>query len=100
MTELVIPQVGESITVVYIARWFVQPGEAVVEGEPVLEIDSDKATLEVPAVCNGVLLEQLAQDGDEVPIGALIARIDETATAAPKATATEAAPAAAESKPE
>jgi len=97
VTELVIPQVGESITVVYIARWFVQPGEAVVEGEPVLEIDSDKATLEVPAVCNGVLLEQLAQDGDEVPIGALIARIDETATAAPKATATEAAPAAAES---
>jgi 2-oxoglutarate dehydrogenase E2 component (dihydrolipoamide succinyltransferase) len=85
MTELVIPQVGESITVVYIARWFVQVGEAVVEGEPVLEIDSDKATLEVPATSSGVLLEQLAAEGDEIAIGVPVARIDETATAAPSA---------------
>lgn len=97
MTELVIPQVGESITVVYIARWFVQPGEAVVEGEPVLEIDSDKATLEVPAVSNGVLMEQLAGEGDEIPIGAPVARIDETATAAPKSKS-KAEPAKAESE--
>ena len=97
MTELVIPQVGESITVVYIARWFVQVGEAVVEGEPVLEIDSDKATLEVPATASGVLLEQLAAEGDEIGIGMPVARIDETATASPAA---EAPPAAQAPKPD
>ena len=82
MVELKIPQVGESIATVFIARWLKKPGEAVAEGEPVLEIDSDKASMEVPSSVSGVLVEQIGDEGDEVPILSVVARIDETATAA------------------
>jgi 2-oxoglutarate dehydrogenase E2 component (dihydrolipoamide succinyltransferase) len=76
MAELLIPQVGESITTVFIARWIKEVGDAVNEGDPVLEIDSDKASMEIPANSSGVLVEQLAGEGDEVAIGAPIARIE------------------------
>ncbi|MCO4746217.1 MAG: 2-oxoglutarate dehydrogenase complex dihydrolipoyllysine-residue succinyltransferase [Proteobacteria bacterium] len=89
-----IPQIGESITTVFIARWIVQPGEFVKAGDPVLEVDSDKASMEIPAPASGVLVETLAEDGDEVAIGAVVARLDETASApasdAPAAAAPEA----------
>ena len=85
MVELKIPQVGESIATVFVARWLVKVGESVTEGQPVLEIDSDKASMEVPAIVDGVLAEQLAEEGDEVPILSVIARIDETAAVAPRA---------------
>jgi 2-oxoglutarate dehydrogenase E2 component (dihydrolipoamide succinyltransferase) len=93
--DVVVPQIGESITSVFIARWMVQPGQAVKAGQPILEVDSDKATLEVPAVSDGVLIEQLAAQGDEVLIGAVVGRLGEgggaaaapapAAAAAPKA---------------
>ena len=90
MVELKIPQVGESIATVFVARWLVKVGEAVAEGQPVLEIDSDKASMEVPSDSAGVLVEQLAEEGDEVPILSVIARIDETAAGAEGSAAAEA----------
>jgi 2-oxoglutarate dehydrogenase E2 component (dihydrolipoamide succinyltransferase) len=76
MLEVTIPQIGESITTVFISQWLKQPGDAVAEGESLLELDSDKASMELPAPAAGILVEQLAAEGDEVPIGALIARLD------------------------
>jgi len=82
MIDVPIPQIGESITHVFISRWIVQPGQPVKEGEGILELDSDKASMEVPSPVSGVLTETLAEEGDEIAIGAVVARIDETATVA------------------
>jgi 2-oxoglutarate dehydrogenase E2 component (dihydrolipoamide succinyltransferase) len=81
MIDVPIPQIGESITHVFVSRWIAQPGQAVKEGDGILELDSDKASMEVPAPVSGVLAETLAEEGDEIEIGAVVARIDETATA-------------------
>jgi 2-oxoglutarate dehydrogenase E2 component (dihydrolipoamide succinyltransferase) len=92
MVDVTIPQIGESITSVFIARWLKKPGEAVAEGDPLFEVDSDKASMEVPSPTGGVLRETLAEEGDEIDIGAVVARIDESAEGA-AAPAAEAAPA-------
>ncbi|MEZ4320159.1 MAG: 2-oxoglutarate dehydrogenase complex dihydrolipoyllysine-residue succinyltransferase [Myxococcota bacterium] len=93
MIDVPIPQIGESITHVFVSRWIVQPGQAVTEGQGILELDSDKASMEVPAPVSGVLSETLAEEGDEIAIGAVVARIDPSASAS-------AAPAAATPAPE
>jgi 2-oxoglutarate dehydrogenase E2 component (dihydrolipoamide succinyltransferase) len=82
MIDLTIPRIGESITTVFVARWLKKPGDAVAEGESVVELDSDKASMEVPSPASGVLAEQLAEEGAEIDVGAVVARIDETRTAA------------------
>ena len=96
-TELKIPQVGESIPSVFIAGFAVSVGDYVNAGDTVLEIDSDKASMGVPSPVSGVITELIGEDGDEIEIGAVVARIDETqakgdAPAAPAAQA-DAAPA-------
>lgn len=80
-TDLQVPEVGESISEVQIARWLKSPGEYVEQDEPVVEIDSDKATLEVPAPVAGVLAEVLVGAGEKASVGDVIARIDESAQA-------------------
>ena len=82
MVDVTIPQIGESITTVFIARWLKQPGDVVSSGDSIVELDSDKASMEVPAPSGGVLRETLAAEGDEVEIGSIVARIDEAAEAA------------------
>ena len=79
--DVSVPQIGESIATVFIAQWLRKPGEAVKAGEAVVEVDSDKASMEGPAPVDGVLVETLVSEGDEVGIGVVIARIDENATA-------------------
>jgi len=81
MVDVTIPQIGESINSVFIARWLKKPGEAVAEGDAIVELDSDKASMEVPSPSGGVLSETLVEEGDEVEIGSVVARIDETAEA-------------------
>ncbi len=83
MVDVTIPQIGESITTVFIARWIKKTGEAIEAGESLVELDSDKASMEVPSPTSGVVTETLAAEGDEVDIGSVIARIDETASAPP-----------------
>ncbi len=103
MFELKVPQIGESITSAFIGTWLKRPGDPVVEGDTLVELDSDKASLEVPAPVAGVLRELRAEEGDEVLIGAVIAVIEEGAvaeqqavTAAPETTSVSVdAPAAA-----
>lgn len=94
MTDIRVPTLGESVTEATIARWFKKPGEAVAVDEPLVELETDKVTLEVPAPAAGVLSEIVAKDGETVAVGALLGQIKEGAAgAAPAAKAPEAAPA-------
>src|SRR6266487_3969904 len=76
-TEIRVPTLGESVTEATIGRWFKQPGEAVAADEPVVELETDKVTVEVPAPASGVLAEILAKDGETVAPGALLGQIQE-----------------------
>src|SRR6476469_1241850 len=95
-TDVEVPALGESITEGTLAQWLKKPGEAVAADEPIASLETDKVSVEVPSPVAGVLTEQLAQEGDNVAVGAVIARIDESATAGtPAAPAPAAAPASA-----
>jgi len=92
-TEIRVPTLGESVTEATIGRWFKHAGDAVAADEPLVELETDKVTIEVPAPTAGVLAEILVKDGDTVAPGALLGQINEGA-APPKS-----APAAKADKP-
>ncbi|MCA9277525.1 MAG: 2-oxoglutarate dehydrogenase complex dihydrolipoyllysine-residue succinyltransferase [Phycisphaeraceae bacterium] len=77
-TDIVIPTVGESVTSGVIAAWLKQDGEWVERDETVLELETDKITMELPAPAAGVL-KRTANEGDEVEVGATVGSIDESA---------------------
>jgi 2-oxoglutarate dehydrogenase E2 component (dihydrolipoamide succinyltransferase) len=92
-TEIRVPPLGESVSEATVGRWFKQAGEAVREDEPVVELETDKVTLEVNAPAGGVLAEITVESGESVAPGALLGAIQEGAVA--KKTAVEkSAPAA------
>jgi pyruvate/2-oxoglutarate dehydrogenase complex dihydrolipoamide acyltransferase (E2) component len=97
--RVVMPQLGESVHEGTISKWLVKPGDKVVEFEPMLEVDTDKVSAEVPAPVTGILKEILAKEGETVQAGAEIAVVevggDTEAEAPAAAAATEAAPPAA-----
>ncbi|WP_172916105.1 2-oxoglutarate dehydrogenase complex dihydrolipoyllysine-residue succinyltransferase [Capnocytophaga canimorsus] len=86
MLEMKVPSPGESITEVEIARWLVKTGDYVEKNQTIAEVDSDKATLELPAEASGVITLQ-AEEGDAVAVGQVVCLIDtsaeKTTTAAP-----------------
>ncbi|MFI5010795.1 MAG: 2-oxoglutarate dehydrogenase complex dihydrolipoyllysine-residue succinyltransferase [Hyphomicrobiales bacterium] len=82
-TEIRVPTLGESVTEATIGRWFKQPGDAVMVDEPLLELETDKVTLEVNAPAAGVLGEQLAKEGQTVAVNAVLGSISDGAAAAP-----------------
>jgi 2-oxoglutarate dehydrogenase E2 component (dihydrolipoamide succinyltransferase) len=93
--DLVVPTLGESVTEATVAQWLKQPGDAVKADEPLVELETDKVTLEVNAPADGVLQEIGAESGATVEVGALLGRISAGATGASKAPAkASAAPAA------
>jgi 2-oxoglutarate dehydrogenase E2 component (dihydrolipoamide succinyltransferase) len=81
-TEIRVPTLGESVSEATIARWFKKPGEAVKADEPLVELETDKVTLEVNAPAAGVLGEIIAQDGATVEPGAILGSINEGSGAA------------------
>ncbi|MCW6509618.1 2-oxoglutarate dehydrogenase complex dihydrolipoyllysine-residue succinyltransferase [Lichenifustis flavocetrariae] len=93
-TEIRVPTLGESVSEATIGKWFKKPGETVKADEPLLELETDKVTLEVNAPAAGVLSEIVAKDGETVEPGALLGQID-AAGAAPAAKAEAPKPAAA-----
>src|SRR5690242_21486794 len=105
MTEIRVPSLGESVTEATIGKWFKKPGEAVAVDEPLVELETDKVTIEVPAPAAGVLGDIAAKDGDTVAVGALLGQIKEGAATAKakaepaKAEPTKTEPAKAETKP-
>ncbi len=80
--EVRIPEIGESVTEALILRWIKQPGEAIGRDDPLVELETDKVTVEMPCPVAGVLSEIVCAEGETVPIGAVIARIEEGAVAA------------------
>ena len=92
--EIKVPPLGESVSEATVARWIKSAGEAVALDEPVAELETDKVTLEVPAPAAGVISSITADVGATVGIDAVIALIDEgaTASAAPAASAPETKP--------
>src|SRR3954451_24895524 len=102
-TEIRVPTLGESVSEATIGRWFKKPGDPVKADEPIVELETDKVTLEVNAPAGGTLGDILAKDGETVAPGAVLGSIMEAAAAAsapapaaaPKADAPKAAPAAA-----
>ncbi|WGD28898.1 2-oxoglutarate dehydrogenase complex dihydrolipoyllysine-residue succinyltransferase [Ancylobacter sp. WKF20] len=95
-TEIRVPTLGESVTEATIGKWFKKAGEAVAADEPIVELETDKVTIEVPAPAAGVLSEIVAKDGETVGVGALLGSIGEGGAAAKAAPAAAPAPAKAE----
>src|SRR5580698_8619494 len=94
MTEIRVPTLGESVTEATIGRWFKKAGDAVAVDEPLVELETDKVTIEVPAPSAGVLGDIVAKDGETVAVGALLGQIHEGvpgAAAKPAAAPTKAA---------
>src|SRR5712691_11233592 len=77
--EIKVPSLGESVTEATVAKWLKRPGEAVAIDEPIAELETDKITLEVYAPAAGTLGEILAEEGANVPVGAVLGRIAEGA---------------------
>src|SRR5829696_4328422 len=82
MTDIRVPTLGESVTEATIGKWFKKAGDAVAVDEPLVELETDKVTIEVPAPAAGVLSEIAAKDGETVAVGALLGQIKEGAGAA------------------
>jgi 2-oxoglutarate dehydrogenase E2 component (dihydrolipoamide succinyltransferase) len=89
-TEIKVPTLGESVTSATVARWLKQAGEAVAVDEPLVELETDKVTVEVSAPSAGVLTSISAPEGSEVPVGAVLGVVDADAkaSAVPKAAPT------------
>ena len=103
-TEIKVPALGESVTEGTIAEWLKQPGEAVAADEPICSLETDKVAVDVPSPVAGIMSEHRVAVGDTVEVGAVIAVIEEgaTAAAAPAPAAAKAdtpAPAASEEVP-
>jgi 2-oxoglutarate dehydrogenase E2 component (dihydrolipoamide succinyltransferase) len=84
-TEIKVPTLGESVTEATVGKWFKKAGDAVAADEALLELETDKVTLEVPAPAAGTLAEITAKEGETVGVGALLGSISEGAAAPKKA---------------
>jgi 2-oxoglutarate dehydrogenase E2 component (dihydrolipoamide succinyltransferase) len=73
--EIRVPTLGESVTEATIGQWFKKPGDAIKADEPLVELETDKVTVEVPAPASGTLGEIVANEGDTVEVGALLGTV-------------------------
>jgi 2-oxoglutarate dehydrogenase E2 component (dihydrolipoamide succinyltransferase) len=94
-TEIVVPALGESVSEATVAKWFKQVGDRVAADEPLVELETDKVTVEVPAPTSGVLSDILAHVGANVGVGAVLGAIGGNGAAKPKPAAAAKAPIAA-----
>ena len=74
--KIELPQVGESVTEGIIGRWLRQPGDRVEKYDPLVEVVTDKVSMEMPSPASGVLTRILAEEGQTVPTRAVLAEID------------------------
>ncbi|KPH79235.1 2-oxoglutarate dehydrogenase complex dihydrolipoyllysine-residue succinyltransferase [Oceanobacillus caeni] len=101
MQEIKIPELAESITEGTIAEWLVKVGDKIEKGDPIVELETDKVNVEVNSDFSGVITEVLQEEGNDVAVGDVIAKLDENGTAgaapakaeAPQKEETKAAPA-------
>src|SRR3954466_15601175 len=92
MTDVQMPQMGESIVEGTLTKWLKKPGERIERDEPLFEISTDKVDTEIPSPAAGTLAEVLVQEGATVGINTIVARIDEGGGAAASKPAAAAAP--------
>jgi len=92
-TDIKVPTLGESVTEATVAKWFKQVGDSVAADEPLVELETDKVTVEVPAPAAGVLSDIMAKVGDTVGVGAVLGAIG-AGSGAPAKKPEAAAPAA------
>jgi len=90
MSNIVVPQLGESVVEARVARWLKKPGDRVEVGEPLVELETEKIDLEVSAEKSGVLASIARQEGEDVKIGELLAVVDESGTAGAQASSASA----------
>jgi 2-oxoglutarate dehydrogenase E2 component (dihydrolipoamide succinyltransferase) len=100
MTDIRVPTLGESVTEATVGKWFKQPGDAVAADEPLVELETDKVTLEVPAPAAGVLGDIAAKQGDTVGVGAVLGKINDGAAGATAKPATATRPASSTGEPD
>ncbi|HEX7934922.1 MAG TPA: biotin/lipoyl-containing protein, partial [Paraburkholderia sp.] len=93
IVEVKVPQLSESVSEATMLQWKKKPGEAVAQDEILIEIETDKVVLEVPAPSAGVLAQVIANDGDTVTADQVIAKIDTEGTAGAAAVEAEVKPA-------
>src|SRR5215211_6511943 len=91
MTAIKVPPLGESIVEATVSRWLKNEGDAVAAGDTLVELETDKITVEVPALSAGVLATRARSEGDVVKVDELLGELTEGATAAPSAPAPSAA---------
>ena len=82
--KILVPTLGESVTEATVSKWLKSQGEAVSADEPVVELETDKVNVEVPAPSNGVLESISVQEGETVNVGAILGMINESSTQASK----------------
>ena len=80
MTAIKVPPLGESIVEATVSRWLKKEGDIIAPGETLVELETDKITVEVPAMSGGVLTKRAHAEGDIVKVDDLLAEIDESAT--------------------
>src|SRR6185369_11200280 len=97
--EIEMPAMGESVSEGTILEWAKQPGDSVEEDETIVEISTDKVDAEVPAPASGTLTEALAEAGDTVTVGQIIARMTSGSSNGAKAAAAPPKPEAADTPP-
>ena len=76
-TDIIMPQLGESIAEGTVVKWLIAPGGRVEKDQSLLEVETDKVALEIPSPAAGVLTEVLVKEGETVPVGAVIARLED-----------------------
>ena len=94
-TELRLPELGENVTAGDVVRILVKPGDGITKDQPVLELETDKATIEVPSSLAGIVKDVKVKAGEKVKVGQAILVVDEGADGSPQAR-----PAAAGPKPQ
>jgi len=99
MISIKVPPLGESIVEATVARWLKKEGDAVAAGDTLVELETDKVTVEVPALKTGVLARQVKHDGDVVAVDDVLGELDESASGTPQAPA-RTAPAAESATPQ
>ncbi|ASK60931.1 dihydrolipoyllysine-residue succinyltransferase [Virgibacillus phasianinus] len=92
MKEIKIPELAESITEGTIAEWLVKKGDKIEKGDPVVELETDKVNVEVNSDFAGVLVEIVSEEGDDVEVGDIIAKVDENGEAGGDSSEQEEAP--------
>ena len=97
--EIRVPALGESVTEATVGKWFKQAGESVNADEPLVELETDKVTVEVPAPASGVLGDILVKSGSTVAVGSLLAALRDGAAKTASASAPQSAPSAPKAAP-